>query len=358
MPPPFLAGLALLAAAAQIPPADGAAERIVPPSLDDVRAAVFDWAGGAVGRRRRGAPPPTPRPRWPRRLERWDAADAFLTPRDRLDLLADTLRAGDDRLDGLLGSLDPLAAGGAAPDVDAAVDSTDPFARNHARLLVGRDLVRRGLYDEGLARLDGLTVADVIDPAALLFLRAVCQHQLLMRAEAGATLDDLDRTDGVPEADAALAALMRAELAESKPDDLREVAGLMRDVERRLGLGRAGEPVRTREQTILDKLDKLIEQAQQQQSQAQAQSQAQQGGRPQNSRPAQSQGATPADESQLKGGESEGVAGDADANGPGGWGGLPPKEQERIRTLLNREYPGHYGRVIERYFRQAAEEEN
>ena len=140
-------------------------------------------------------------------LERWDAADAMLTSRDRLDLLAETLRVGDERLDALLGSLDPLAAGGAAPDVDAAVDSSDPFARDHARLLVGRDLVRRGLYDEALARLDGLTTDDVIDPAALLFLRSVCQHQLLMRNEATATLATLDRTDGVPEADAALAAL-------------------------------------------------------------------------------------------------------------------------------------------------------
>ena len=350
MPPPLLAGLVLLFAA-QTPSAEDGAARVVPPSLGEVRDAVFDWAETKAGED--GMPPALAEA-----LERWDAADAMLTSRDRLDLLAETLRAGDERLDGLLGSLDPLAAGGAAPDVDAAVDSSDPFARDHARLLVGRDLVRRGLYDEALARLDGLTTDDVIDPAALLFLRAVCQHQLLMRDEATATLAALDRTDGVPEADAALAALMRAELAESEPDDLREVAGLMRDVERRLDLGRAGEPVRTREQTILDKLDKLIEQAQQQQSQAQSQSQSPQGGRPQNGQPAPAQGATPADESQLKGGESEGVAGDGNANGPGGWGALPPKQQERARTLLNREYPGHYGRVVERYFRQAAEEDN
>lgn len=289
-------------------------------------------------------------------LETWDAAGDALPPRDRLDLLGRTLRAGDGRLDELLGSLDPLSDSGAAPDVDAAVDSADPFARDHARLLVARDLVRRGLFDEALSQLDGLTVGDVIDPAGLLFLRAVCQHQLLMREDAAATLATLlDRTDGVPEADAALAALMRAELDEIKPDGLRDVAGLMRDVERRLYLGRSGEPVRTREQTILDQLDKLIEQAEQQQSQSQSQSQSQQG-RPQDGQqPGRPQGASPADDSQLKGGESEGVAGSGDANGPGGWGGLPPKEQERVRTLLNRDYPGHYGRVIERYFRQSAE---
>ena len=73
---------------------------------------------------------------------------------------------------------------------------------------------------------------------------------------------------------------------------------------------------------------------------------------------AQAPGATPADESQLKGSQSEGVAGPADTSGAGGWGALPPKEQERARTLLNRDYPGHYGRVIERYFRKSAEEEN
>ena len=359
MPPPLTAGL--LVAAALAPPAGGG-EAIVPPSADDVRAAVTGWVESTLPESNVDAEPAGGEaiadfpPALADALAAWDDAEAT-TPRARLDLLARTLRAGDDRLDALLGGLDPLSESADVPDVDAAVDSGEPFARDHARLLVARDLVRRGLYDEALDLLDELSAEEVIDPAGLLFWRAVCRHQLLMREEAVAALDALDRIDGVPEADAALAALMRAELAETKPDDLREVAGLMRDVERRLDLGRSGEPVRTREQTILDKLDKLIESAEQQ---AQAMSMAQQGGQPNGGRqqPGAAPGASPAEDSQLKGGESEGVAGAGDASGPGGWGALPPKQQERARTLLDREYPGHYGRVIERYFRQSAEGEN
>ena len=387
MPPPLAAGLfaalCLVQAGAEPPTqADrpAGADRIVSPSLGEVRAAVHDWVRGKLadaasdpldGAGNGDGPgesrpadaidlPADAPPELAALLEEWDAADPGLAPRDRLDLLARTLRAGDDRLDALLGSLDPLAAAGPVPDVDAATDSSDPFARDHARLLVGRDLVRRGLYDEALARLEGLAPADVIDPAALLFCRAVCRHQLLMREPALETLAALDRTDGVPEADAALAALMRADLGETEPDSLREVAGLMRDVERRLDLGRSGEPVRTREDEIVAKLDKLIEQAQEQQQQQQQQQSAggQQSGRPRGGRqPADGQRATPADESQLKGGQSEGIAGDGDAGGAGGWGELPPKEQERARALLNRDYPGHYGRVVEQYFRRAAEED-
>ena len=384
MPPPIAAALLAALALPQAPAAGGApvlpvpaAARVVAPPITEVREAVFAWAreraageGVAEEEGEDGADPADfdlpadAPPALAELLEAWEAADASLTPRDRLDLLGRTLRAGDDRLDALLGALDPLApagpAGAAVPDVDAAVDSADPFARDHAALLVARDLVRRGLYDEALARLGGLEPADVIDPGTLLFCRAVCQHQLLMREAAAATLDALDRTDGVPESDAALAALMRAELGETEPDSLREVAGLMRDVERRLDFGRSGEEVRTREDEIVAKLDKLIEQAQQQQQQQQQQSaggsrqgQGQQGRQPAGGM----QPANPGDESQLKGGKSEGIAGDRDAGGAGGWGLLTPREQERVRARLNRDYPGHYGRVVEQYFRKSAEED-
>ena len=64
---------------------------------------------------------------------------------------------------------------------------------------------------------------------------------------------------------------MQADIKPLKEDSLDEIARLMNDVERRLALGRTGKTVREKEQSIVDKLDKMIDKLEQQQQQQQQQ---------------------------------------------------------------------------------------
>ena len=336
--------LALLAAQA---PAEAPAV-YAPPPITEVREAVaayLDRRAEAVGEALPVAAD---------LLAAWEERTDATPPGERLDLLARTLRAADANVEELLAPLDPLGPPPEErPDVDYAVDSSDPFARDHLRLIVGRALVRLGMYDEALDELAELDPGTLIDPAGALFSRAVAEHQLLMREEAAASLDALlNRTQRVPEPALALAALMRAELDETEPESLREVASMMRDVERRLDLGRSGPKVRKRGDEIVARLDAIIEKLQQQAGGGGGGGESA-GGQPK----PMNQPTAPGTDSVLKGSDAAGEADAKSADGPGGWGDLPPKDQARARSLLDRQYPGHYRRVVEEYFRRSAEEE-
>jgi hypothetical protein len=75
-----------------------------------------------------------------------------------------------------------------------------------------------------------------------------------------ATLDKLlKNTENVPVSYASVAGLMQYELQSLQEDTLDEVARMMRDVERRLDLGRGGQKVQKREYEVIAKLDEIIE---------------------------------------------------------------------------------------------------
>src|SRR5690606_7634768 len=125
--------------------------------------------------------------------------------------------------------------------------------------------------------LAGLEVANVCDPATLLFYRAAAEHHLLKKDECLADVRLLpQRENELPSRFAKLAQLMQADMEPLKADSVDEIARLMQVVERRLDLGRAGTRVREEEQQIVDKLDKLIENIEQQMQQMQQQQQQQQ----------------------------------------------------------------------------------
>src|SRR5690606_25036867 len=77
-----------------------------------------------------------------------------------------------------------------------------------------------------------------------------------------------NRTENVPESYAALIGLMRVDLEALEADSLDEIARLMRDVERRLGLARGGQRVQQREDEIVTKLDEMIKKIEEQMNQA------------------------------------------------------------------------------------------
>lgn len=227
-------------------------------------------------------------------------------------------------------------------------ESLPPLVRNNLRLLYGRWLAQQDFADEALETLTGLTPGDVVDPATLLFYQAVGHHRLLNKDECLKTVGKLlENEETLPRRYATLAKLMQADMQPLKPDSLDEIARLMEDVRRRLDLARAGRKVREREEEIIAKLDKMIEQMEEQQKQQQQQ-QASSGNGGQSSNPMQD--SNPA---QLKG------AGEVDPKDIGkkdGWGNLPPLERQQVMQQIGRELPAHFRETIEEYFKRLAQD--
>jgi TolA-binding protein len=145
--------------------------------------------------------------------------------------------------------------------------------------------------------------------------------------------------------------MMVADIKPLKEDTLDEISRLMTDVTRRLDLGRTDDEVEQREQTIIDKLTKLIEKAEEQQKRQQQQQQ-QSGGGGQDSGGGQG---SPMGDSQIAGG----IGGNGDVDPKkladrNAWGNLPPAERQQALQQISRDLPTHYREAIEAYFRKIA----
>jgi hypothetical protein len=267
---------------------------------------------------------------------------------DLLDRLAETIALADPATRELVamcrGSSPPLVP----PSFDVLQDAARaPLVRNNLRLLLGRWLAQHAMYDEALEQLHELQPAEVVDPASLLFFRAVCHHRLLHKEPCLTALSQLMENQGkIPRRFEVLAELMEADLKPLKTDSLDEIARLMDDVERRLGLGRAGKRVRTQEDDVIAKLDKMIEELEKQAQQQQA-SASSQGGQ---------QAPQPMQDSQPGGGSGPGEVDQRRTGVQSGWGNLPPKQREEALQQISKGLPSHYRDVIEEYFRKMARE--
>ncbi|MFI4875783.1 MAG: hypothetical protein ACIALR_10615 [Blastopirellula sp. JB062] len=235
-------------------------------------------------------------------------------------------------------------------------DQSKPFPiwmRDNLRFQYGRWLAEQRLLDESYRQLQDVPVETVADPAALLFHRAVCEHYLLKKEDCVATLGTLlTNQDQIAPRYLTVAKLMLADIQPLETDSLDEVARLMRDIERRLDLGRAGKKVRTQEEDVVAKLDKMIEDLEQQMQQQQQQSQSGQSGG-NNTQPS-----SPLDQSMPAGGSGPGNVDPKKMNPGDNWGNLPPKERQEALQHISNEFPSHYRRVIEEYFRKLAREED
>ena len=235
--------------------------------------------------------------------------------------------------------------------LSARHDTVAPAITASVRTWVAREMVRDRLYDEALPVFDSVEAADCIDPASVLFYRAVCRHSLLMKKE---SLTDLRRLleneSDSPVRFVRTAHLMVADIKPLKEDSLDEISRLMTDVTRRLDLGRANEDVRKREQLIIDKLTKLIDKMEEQQKQQQQQQQ----------QSAQSKGQSnggqgkPMDDSRIAGASGQGDVDRKKIGDRDGWGNLPPAEREETLQQISRDLPTHYREAIEAYFRKLA----
>jgi hypothetical protein len=223
------------------------------------------------------------------------------------------------------------------------------FERDTVRLWLGRLLVWHDRYDDALPLLAGLDVETSIDPATLLFHRAACQHWLL---EADAAIDAIDRllerVDAIPVRYERVARLLRADLTGLEDESLDHVARRMRDVTRRLGLGRAGSATRNVQEGVIASLDRMIKELEDQQQQQSG------GGGGGGGGGGSGDAATPMDESRLAGGRGPGEVRNRDLGDGDGWGNLPPHAREEALQQIGREFPPHYREAIEQYFKRLA----
>jgi len=227
-------------------------------------------------------------------------------------------------------------------------DEVSDFVRNNLRLLLGRWLAQQQLYDETLAVLEDIEPNEVVDPASLLFYQSVAYHRTLDKENGLPTIGRLlEREDSIPRRYASVAKLMEADLKPLKEDSLDEIARLMDAVRIELEHARAGKRVRERQQEVIAKLEKLIEELEKQRQQQQSQSSS--GGAPPNQ---------PAPDSQAAPGKGTGKVPPKKLGSEADWGNLPPKQREEALQQISKEFPSHFREVIEEYFRKLARDED
>ncbi|NLE36543.1 MAG: hypothetical protein GX621_00800 [Pirellulaceae bacterium] len=307
------------------------------PTTAEVREEAMHWLktrGADEASRRRAA-------------QAWAAISEEATPADRFEALVRTFALGDSRAEQLVRFCEMPRRGTELPEVTwLAEPDTPPLVSANLRLLVGRWLVRESLFDETIELLAGVKPEEVVDPASLLFQRAVAHHALLHKDEG---LDAIDRLlkgrSHAPRRYVALAGLMREDLEGLEEETLDHIARRMRDIERRLDLGRAGEKVRGIEDGVIESLDKMIEELEKQQQECG-------GGAADNLQPS-----NPAQDSMPMGGLGQGQVTRKKVGDKSGWGNLPPKQREEALQEIGRQFPSHYRDVIEQYFRRMAGEE-
>jgi hypothetical protein len=186
-----------------------------------------------------------------------------------------------------------------------------------------------------------------VDPAGCLFYKAVCEHSLLQKDEGLNTIETLlASTEGVPVRYTTVAELMKHDLEALRAKSLDEVARQMRDVERRLALGRAGEQVQRVEERIITTLDEIIEKLEQQQGG---------GGGGGNGQPRGNQSSSPAQDSYVGGTKAPGEVDKKEIGRKDGWGDLPDKAQAAAKNMINRQFPFHYRQAVEEYLKRIAQ---
>lgn len=309
-----------------------------PPSENDVRRAALAWA---QSRR--------VEPELLRAVEaQWDFGGAATTPDDRFDALIRTFYLVDADVRSLVdacrqANLPRLAEG--FPVLSTQTDS--PLFTENLRYFYARYLAVLTMYDEALELFARIDPAHVVDPAGCLFYRAVCEHSLLLRDEGLETLKTLlTSTEDIPVRYATVAELMQADLEALRERSLDEVARQMRDVERRLALGRAGQQVQRVEERIITTLDEIIEKIEQQQGGGSGGGQ----GAPRGAQPG-----NPAADSYVGGIRGPGEVEKKDLGRKGGWGELPDKAQAAAKELINQQFPFHYRQAVEEYLKRIAQ---
>lgn len=281
-------------------------------------------------------------------LALWPADDAVLDGAELLNRLAASLALASAEARAVVEFCSGPSHDGELPKFPILGDDKTPaWLRDNLRLLLGKWLVQHELMDEGREQLAGLQPAAVVDPAGLLFHQALAHHRLLEKTACLAAVTKLlEQEAAIPRRYAKLAKLMEADVKPLQPDSLDEVARLMEDIRRRLGLGRAGKKVRDEEDEVIAKLEKMIDDLEKQRQQQQQQQSPGSGG----------PSARPAEKSSLPAMNAKGEVDPKNIGKKDGWGNLPPKQRQEVLQQIGRELPAHYRETIEEYFKRLAQD--
>ena len=307
--------------------------------VDQVRSELLQWLAAS------GGDPETLKAV----TQRWsdDEALSRLTGEEVLDLLILSFAEVDPATKRL--SEDSHGAGPLEGVVFDGIRD-EPVFRNQVQLFRARWLVQHRYYDDALPLLSSLLPEDVVDPASLLFYRAVCESQLMKPRDA---LDSfsllLNNTLDTPHRFRAVAEMLQHELQKNDKGPMNQVTQLMADVERRLDLGQPGTETQKQEDAVIAALDKLLEQMEQQ-SQNQSSDGSGNGDSQQNS------GKQGANRSQIKGGSADGEADRKNLTEQGRWGMLDQKAEARARELIRKQFPSNFLDQIGRYTKKIAEQ--
>ncbi|MBS3763738.1 MAG: tetratricopeptide repeat protein [Planctomycetes bacterium] len=252
--------------------------------------------------------------------------------------------------------------------LEPALESKNPYLASNARFFLARARMQQENYEKAAALLKPLTEEQPprtqYKPHSL-FRLAISQTYLLKRDDALKSVSTFLRN--YPHAPALLrdrAKMLFVQLMTYRKGSLKEVCDLMRYSRRRLKLDRLGETTQTRQERVVEILDKMIEEAQKQQNQGggggggggQGMAQAGgAGGAPSGNSPS----GGPANQSQLPGGASSMGELSREVKGRPGetWGNMPPKEREKALSHLKSQFPDRYRDLVEQYYKSLQEEE-
>jgi hypothetical protein len=296
--------------------------------------------------------------------------------RGMLDRVADSFALGDPLANQLLAEArDP---GAPAPIIVPEVFKSDKnqnrpaFFRANLGLIYARALINRRVYEEALDTLKLFSADQMMDPAAYLFHRAVCEHALQRKAEATKSIVRLlDEGSAIsPERYKTVAALMLVDMVSWKDKDLGDIARKMENIERRLDIARGGPETHRQQREVLNRLDEIIKKLENQDknkkkivdgppgdgppSDGQGE-QCPDGGQ----KPGQGQGPpkgtdpskSPAQDSANAGGSSTGNVDQAKFKKlVADWGRLPPADQRRALQELVQGMPPRHREAIVNYF--------
>ncbi len=287
--------------------------------------------------------------------ERWAACDGC----DANEFLTQALAVVSTEFREALDAYDADEYERCAAKMVALIGDTDPFVSVHAAVYEIKALVELEQLVEAAERIARLTAdggsrlaGHSYFASEIEFLRGFCLLADLQYDAAEEVLTRfLTEHADAPVRLAIAAKQMLVELANREPEQMGEVADLMDYSGRRLKSADGGEVVQTRQQRIIDLLDRLIKEAEEQEKNS-----CKGGGASGSSGRSGRSPSNPMQDSRLPGGASSGESLRAGRRANPGevWGNMPPGERERILQALRESFPSRYRQLVEQYYEELA----
>jgi hypothetical protein len=190
------------------------------------------------------------------------------TDRPTLDKVARTLQLGSPAAAKLLAQA--RDADSPAPTEVPSIlkdKKVDPFLKANLALAYARQLANRRVFDEALGALEEVRPEDVVAPGAYLFTKAVCEHSLMLKDDAGETIDRLlVDVPAAPERYRMVGALMHFDMLTWQDKDLGWVARKMGVIKDRLEIDRGGKKTQRMQKEVVVRLDEMIKKLENQQA--------------------------------------------------------------------------------------------